>query len=76
MASLKNGVALRVVLGDLSWKLLPEPRDYSYAHFLGEELPHKDRENFMIEEVRCISLFGLILFLCVTFLVVYFRRVT
>jgi len=50
LASLKNGIAMRLVLGDLSWKMVPEPWEYGYAQFLGEELPHKDLESKIIEE--------------------------
>lgn len=55
---------MRVVLGDLSWKILPEPRDYAYAHFLGEELPNKDKENTMIEEVCTVVLHFCFIFYC------------
>jgi hypothetical protein len=55
---LKNGVAMRVVLGDLSWKLLPEPQEYVYAAYLKAELPHRDLEAAMLEEV-CLTNFSL-----------------
>lgn len=55
LASLKNGVALRLVLGDLSWRMVPEPWEYAYAQHLGEELPHKDREAAMIEEAGDVT---------------------
>ena len=43
---------MRVVLGDLGWKMLPEPRDYNLAHYLGSsDMPNRDKEAAMLEEV-------------------------
>jgi hypothetical protein len=55
LASLKNGVAMRVVLGDLSWKMLAEPQEYVYAAYLKAELPHRELETAMLEEVSACA---------------------
>lgn len=52
LASLKNGVAMRLVLGDLDWQIRSEPWEYTYATYCKEELPHKEQEAAMLLEVR------------------------
>lgn len=40
--------------GDMSWRIVSEPWEYGYAQHLSEEMPFKDQEQTMIEEVRCL----------------------
>mmetsp|Transcript_29154 Transcript_29154/g.64737 ORF Transcript_29154/g.64737 Transcript_29154/m.64737 type:complete len:940 (+) Transcript_29154:72-2891(+) len=56
LASLKNGVAMRIVLGDTSWKLISEPWEYSYAMYLGEDMPNRDKEGELIAQANDMSL--------------------
>lgn len=48
---------MRLVMGDLSWKVQAEPAEYTYAAYLKAELPHKEDEAAMIEEVSKVSSF-------------------
>lgn len=42
---------MRLVMGDLDWKILSESWEYAYATYEKAELPHKDQEAAMLEEV-------------------------
>jgi hypothetical protein len=42
---------MRVVLGDLGWKIHPEPRDYNYAQYMKQELPNKGLEESLLAQV-------------------------
>ena len=35
----------------MSWRIVSEPWEYGYAQHLHEEMPFKDKEQSMIEEV-------------------------
>ena len=51
LSSLKNGVAMRLVMGDLSWKMVAEPWEYTYSVYQKAVLPFLDREADLLEKV-------------------------
>eukprot|EP00598_Pedospumella_elongata_P005315 CAMPEP_0184979772 /NCGR_PEP_ID=MMETSP1098-20130426/9913_1 /TAXON_ID=89044 /ORGANISM="Spumella elongata, Strain CCAP 955/1" /LENGTH=960 /DNA_ID=CAMNT_0027503105 /DNA_START=470 /DNA_END=3352 /DNA_ORIENTATION=- len=55
LASLKNGIAMRLILGDMSWRIVSEPWEYGYAQHLHVEMPFKDQEQSMIEEANDVT---------------------
>ena len=38
----------------MSWRIVSEPWEYGYAQHLHEEMPFKDQEQSMIEEVMLL----------------------
>eukprot|EP00428_Durinskia_dybowskii_P077740 CAMPEP_0170356300 /NCGR_PEP_ID=MMETSP0117_2-20130122/1100_1 /TAXON_ID=400756 /ORGANISM="Durinskia baltica, Strain CSIRO CS-38" /LENGTH=996 /DNA_ID=CAMNT_0010610391 /DNA_START=441 /DNA_END=3431 /DNA_ORIENTATION=- len=50
LSSLKNGVAMRLVMGDLSWKMVAEPWEYTYSVYQKAVLPYLDREADLLEK--------------------------
>lgn len=61
-----NQSALMLYAGDMSWRIVSEPWEYGYAQHLNEEMPFKDKEQEMIEEVslfikKCVAIVSYII---------------